>query len=608
MARVTRKRKQKARRLYGLVFSIFLSAAAGVGLYQLSPSLLDIGRIFRHAADKILEQSADTASAEPVLRGTVFDRNLQELAVSYQLYSLYARPSEVTDYQEVARIIADVTGHEQKGIFAQLNQTKSIVNLAEHLEQSQVDLIKNARLNGIYVKPVEERFYPEHEIAANLVGFTGKGIGLAGIEGEYDSLLQEGEFLTGTLTEIDFGKNKVLGRAKVDVILSIDLQLQKQLEKQLKNFIEERHASKGIALIMDPKSGAILSLAKQPTFNPNYYWQTDDIGSDDVLSGTIDHELLEQLKAQVVLRLKSGETSELFLPQTVAASDYGVGQDATHIFNTMLNITETVKSAYPKHTIVTQDNDNISIFDFSAKLASLMNGGWEVKPYLLNAVYDHERKQVFERYSSESGRERIFSPTMGIRIRHDIFSSSVGKEKNMIVHTDQVRKIRVKGEQSNYVIQEGFVGAMPAKSPELLLFMVTQQDELGPFPDTHKRVSLTGFGKDLLGEMYASVEKSSDPGHYVASAIPNKANQSNYTQFLISNRINYQEKGICGADRVKVMPQLVGLSLRKGLQRLNEYDLQVKIQGSGQIVSQLPAPGEPLQGIGECVLTLDPEI
>ena len=111
MARVTRKKKKKARRLYGLVFLTFLSAAAGVGLYQLSPSLLDIGRIFRHAADKILEQSADTMSAEPVLRGTVFDRNFNELAVSYKLYSLYVRTAEITDIHQVVQIIADVTGH-----------------------------------------------------------------------------------------------------------------------------------------------------------------------------------------------------------------------------------------------------------------------------------------------------------------------------------------------------------------------------------------------------------------------------------------------------------------------------------------------------------------
>jgi len=313
MVRVTKKRKRSTRRLYGLFFLVFLSAAAGVGLYKLSPSLLDIGRNFRHVADKILEQSADIASAEPVLRGTVFDRNLKELAVSYRLYSLYVRPAEITDAQDVVRILADITGQNQDDLNVRLNEAKSIIIVAEHLEQAQVDMIKNAQLPGLYIKPVEERFYPEHETAASLVGFTGKGIGLSGVEGIFDTLLQDGEFRTETVSGIDFREEQVLGRAKLDVVLTVDLAMQKRIEQQLKEFLDINQVSRGIVLLMDPTSGAIMAWASQPSFNPNYYWRVEDAQRKSLFEENLDSDLLRRLRVRIAAIRKNGDSGDFLL-------------------------------------------------------------------------------------------------------------------------------------------------------------------------------------------------------------------------------------------------------------------------------------------------------
>ena len=159
-------------------------------------------------------------------------------------------------------------------------------------------------------------------------------------------------------------------------------------------------------------------------------------------------------------------------------------------------------------------------------------------------------------------------------------------------------------------MQEAVVAAIPAKSPEMLLFMVTQQDTLYPFPlkTNATTVSIKDFGKKLLSSLYNEEKKRGSEPQTYAARIPQGFDRTNYNQFLISSRIDFQERSGRGSSRVAVMPQLVGLSLRKGLQHLNEYQLQVKIQGSGQIVSQIPGPGESLQGIDECVLTLASEI
>jgi len=144
----------------------------------------------------------------------------------------------------------------------------------------------------------------------------------------------------------------------------------------------------------------------------------------------------------------------------------------------------------------------------------------------------------------------------------------------------------------------------------MMLLIVTQRDELYPLPANTDMMhsSIRDLGKDLLVNLYKEERERIPVQKTLAAMMPKSHNTANYNQFLISSRVDFQEKIGRGVGRVALMPQLVGLSLRKGLQRLNEYQLQVKIQGSGQIVSQVPGPGEPLHGIGECVLTLASEI
>ena len=605
--------------MYGLFFLVFLSAAAGVGLYKLSPSLLDIGRNFRHVADKILEQSADIASAEPVLRGTVFDRNLKELAVSYRLYSLYVRPAEITNAQDVVRILADITGQNQDDLHVRLNEAKSIIIVAEHLEQAQVDMIKNAQLPGLYIKPVEERFYPEHETAASLVGFTGKGIGLSGVEWIFDTLLQDGEFRTETVSGIDFREEQVLGRAKLDVVLTVDLAMQKRIEQQLKEFLDINQVSRGIALLMDPTNGAVMAWASQPSFNPNYYWRVEGTQRKSLFEENLDSELLRRLRVRIAAIRKNGDTGDFLLPETVAMNDYGLKAKDIKQFGEILSQNKNGKCLLPscgsqptsfdgKREQVS--NNEISPIEWANTLSSMINGGWAVSPYVLKAVYNNGRDKVYESSVKNVNRERVLSPSIGIRVRHDLATSFSGDNSNMILQTDSIKRLRTREKKSEHVMQEVLLGAMPAKSPKMMLLIVTQQDSLYPFPRKSGagEVSIKAFGKKLLASLYDEEQKRGSAMQTVASSMPKGPDSANYNQFLISSRIDYQETSGRGAGRVEVMPQLVGLSLRKGLQKINEYHLQVKIQGSGQIVSQVPGPGEPLHGVGECVLTLASEI
>lgn len=608
MLRVSTKKKKRIRRLYGLAFLIFLSAGAGVGLFKLSPSLLDISRSFRHAADKILEETADTASAEPVLRGTIFDRHLKELAVSYRLFSLYVRPSEITDQDGVIRILSDVTGQDAAQLQIRLNQAKSMISIARNLEQGQVDMIRNARLQGLYIRPVEERFYPEHETGGSLVGFTAEGMGLTGIEGEFDELLREGHFRADAVPEIDFDNQQVLGRSRVDLVLTIDLDLQKEIERQLGRFLDKTGATRGTALCMNPQTGAILAWGSLPSYNPNYYWNIHRQGQQNMHSGYIEPDLLHNLQVRLAALRKQGISGDFLLPETVARKDYGLTETDVQEFGGIIPVetgAESNGNAYAE-----KERPGIQPVELAAAVAGLINGGWKITPYVLDALYDAGQVRIYPRADLDTERQRVLTPAMGIKVRHELNELQAGKKTDMILLEDSLEKMALQENgKSEHLHQDLLVAALPAKAPELMLLMVSSREALFPLPGEGRvEGSLQELGQQMLADISRKAIDGMDDRQLLAEMFPQQPDQTNYRQFLISSKIDFRESTVDSTGNRGVMPQLVGLSLRKGLQRLNEHDLQVKVQGSGQIVSQFPAPGQSLQGIGECVLTLASEI
>lgn len=357
MARVVRRQAHKTRRLYGLILFIFLLAAAGTILYRYPPSLLVSSGIFRLAADKISGTSADPASADPVLRGTIFDRKFNELAVSYPLYSLFVRPREVVDPAAAARVLADITGSKGAVLEAQLKQAANILKIAENLEPEEVKELRAEPLAGVYLKPVESRFYPAHETAAGLLGYTGEGVGLAGIEGAYDLVLQQGAIRSDNLPEIDLRGTQVIGNAAMDLVLTIDLALQKEVEQQLLEYLQGKEADKGLALCLDVKTGAVLAWAGRPSYNPNYYWKLADSSGNDIFQASLAPGLYRDLLVRAAALTKSGDLGDPLPPATVAAIDHGLGPDEINAFAESLGMAHGAPAWLPMPALAEEQID-----------------------------------------------------------------------------------------------------------------------------------------------------------------------------------------------------------------------------------------------------------
>jgi len=124
-------------------------------------------------------------------RGTIYDRNHAELAVSIEVSSLFARPALITNKRSAAKKIARVLGLHEKKILKKLNTKKNFVWIKRKLAPKQVKKIGALNIHGLDFVKEPQRFYPNRELAGQVIGFAGiDSQGLEGLECNYDDVLK----------------------------------------------------------------------------------------------------------------------------------------------------------------------------------------------------------------------------------------------------------------------------------------------------------------------------------------------------------------------------------------------------------------------------------
>ena len=206
-------------------------------------------------------------------RGVLYDRNLRELAMSVQVDSCFAVPSEISDPSMVARLLSRVLGVEPEEIETKLKTSRSFVWLARKLPPEQVERIQALNLRGIYFQKENQRFYPKRELAAHALGYVDiDERGLGGIEYELDRQIRGRPGRLLILADARrrwYDRSETESAAGASVVLTIDEKLQYIAEKELARAVQETGAKAGTILIQDPNSGELLALANWPSFNPN---------------------------------------------------------------------------------------------------------------------------------------------------------------------------------------------------------------------------------------------------------------------------------------------------------------------------------------------------
>jgi cell division protein FtsI (penicillin-binding protein 3) len=212
-------------------------------------------------------------------RGTIYDRNYAEMAVSIDVASICAYPGQISSPKQTASALARALNLEQKSIVEKLLSGKRFVWIKRHADPAEVSPVRKLELDGIDFVTESRRFYPLKTLAAQVIGFCGmEGRGLEGLEFYYDSFLKGRESSRTVLRDAlgrDFTAEAPSPEDKPghNLILTIDKNIQYIAEQALSEGAREFCAKSGMALVMAPRTGAILAMAHVPRFNPNAFGQ-----------------------------------------------------------------------------------------------------------------------------------------------------------------------------------------------------------------------------------------------------------------------------------------------------------------------------------------------
>ncbi len=213
-------------------------------------------------------------------RGTIFDRNDEELAVSVDVDSVYAEPVKILDQNATVRQLAKALDLSARTVRAKLKGNKNFVWLKRQVSPSESDQVKTLQIDGVGMIKEHRRFYPNANIAGHLLGFTGLDPkGLEGIELKYDkTILGRGGYLV--MERDALGRGLGSGTPQIqgatrghDLYLTLDKNLQYIAERELDAGLRKTEGKAGTVVIMEPATGKILTMASAPDYNPNAFYR-----------------------------------------------------------------------------------------------------------------------------------------------------------------------------------------------------------------------------------------------------------------------------------------------------------------------------------------------
>jgi stage V sporulation protein D (sporulation-specific penicillin-binding protein) len=587
-------------------------------------------QIIRH---ELLKERAEASWDREIpfggIRGNIVDRN-GELIVGNRLApTLYFMPSQNTDIEAAAKPLAKILGVEPKELTEKMSQREVMVKLApegKNITKEQSDEIAQLKIDGLYTGVDFVRDYPNGNLLSRLVGFTGyDGKGLAGIEYAYD------QFLLGSgdrirlytdakglpLPHVDDGFKT--GKEGNTIELTIDLGIQKVVERELLQAMEKYDASQALAIVMNPKTGEILSLASTPTFHPSQYkdvdasiynrnlpvWMTFEPGSTFkivTLAAGLEEKVIDLEndhfydpgytmvgKARLRCWKREGHKDQTFLEvvenscnpgfieigQRLGSEklakyirDFGFGESTNSgIAGEAKGILFSEKNFGPVEQATTAFGQGISVTPIQQvqAVAAAINGGYLNKPYIVKQILDKDGKEI-QTFEPETKR-RVISEETSKQVRGALESVvALGSGRNAFTDglrvggkTGTAQKVEDgRYKDGDYIVS--FVGFAPADDPELLVYLAVD-----------------------------SPKNSVQFGGVIAAPIVGRILEETAPLVNIKLRKDQIEKEYRWGDTLTHRaPDLIGMKKGKIASQLDTY--RIEWHGSGDVIkSQLPA-------------------
>ena len=261
-------------------------------------------------------------------RGLITDRNGEPLAVSTPVQSIWVDPSKISDDSESIKALAENLELNEEVLIQNLKLKSNLKfhYIKRRLPPSEAEKILRLSVEGVYSQQEYQRFYPQGEVAAHLVGFTNMDdVGQEGLELTYDN------WLKGVP-----GRRQVMQDRRGNIIeelntiqtaqpgnrleLSIDFRIQNIAYRELKEEFVARRARAASIVILDVNTGEVLAMANQPSYNPN---AKSDIKDFSVIRNRAITDVFEPGSTVKAFTIAAALETGLYQPDTIIETSPG---------------------------------------------------------------------------------------------------------------------------------------------------------------------------------------------------------------------------------------------------------------------------------------------
>ena len=572
------------------------------------------------------------AKTQAVERGSIVDRSGKPLAVQTNFYHVGVTPNRIKNREQFAQDMADALDMTPQELLyiLQKAENSSFVYLKKKVSQNTYTELKKITndKNYLYVSfdKIPGRVYPENSLASQLIGFMGEdGRGLAGIEYSMQEELQPSGN-SGNAKNLQ-GKN---------IYLTIDANLQYKLEEIARETIKSTQAESMMLLCSDVKTGEILSYISLPSSNLNEYSQSrieqtidrpaitayepgsvfkiftvasfyeaglinqstsflcDGVyenrirGGETIRIKCLDHhgwitarEALKYSCNDAIAQISDRASDETFL-EMVRKLGFGkkTGIELPGETSGIVKDTNSrLWSARSKPTISMGQEISVSALQMVQAASAIANYGIPVKPTVIKKItnkdgsiaYEHQ-PEYKDRVFKESTAKYILScmettATSGTGSRAKLRDISIGVKTGTAQMADSKN-----GGYSTTDFLSNCMAIFPIEDPQIILYIVVEKAK---------------------GETYA--------GRIVAPVIAKAADEIiDYLGMSRGDAASLEHSGKITISPSKpftigkTVPDFTGKSMRELLPLFNRNDIKVKVNGSGWVKSQSPAPGTPV--------------